>query len=131
MRLALLLIVSIIFCQCRQSPVYNISEIEGNWIRINSTDYRSDSMRINITDPESTIIGLPASSTFTLGQTKWTDIVATFRDPATRRGDFTLLDLSSDGLRYESTIFFKEDTIFLVNLNHPAALGGRQTWVRN
>ena len=133
MKVALLFFIIIFsFYQCRETPpIYHLDDIQGDWIRINSTDYRSDSMCININENLAIIKTLPNSSTFNLGQIKWTVIESSRRDPNNSVGDFTLYDLSSDGNSYESTIRFDRDTIRLLNLSFPNTLGGKQLWIRN
>ena len=131
MRILLLLALTFIFCQCRQKPSYSLDDIGGNWFRTESTDYRSDSMILYIEGDSAKISYLPNGSNFKDDQLKWTDITPISRDASSIRNDFNLLDLSSDGKRYESVIFLKDDTITLINYNYPFALGGIQKWVRN
>lgn len=131
MRLIGLLLIAALFCQCRQHPEYLLDDIQGNWIRIESTNYRSDSMQIDVVNDAGIIIGLPVSSNFILGQTKWLNISSVPRGNRSGYGDFILNDLSSNGIPYEATIFLDNDTIFLNNISSPTALGGKQVWVRN
>lgn len=116
------------FSRCEvPQPRYSLDLLQGAWLRVSSSDPRSDSMVVEIRNDSAVIIQLPSTSNFILGQTKWRSIkaIAGF-------GDFEFLDLSADSNSYTTFITIDidgQDTLLdLTNRDYPAAPGGRQLW---
>ncbi|MCH2021728.1 MAG: hypothetical protein MK207_04535 [Saprospiraceae bacterium] len=126
-----LLFILIIFflgisaCQVPE-PEYSLDILQGTWLRVWSTDVRSDSMEISIDNNIGTIVYVPASSDFVVGTKKWTNIAS-----IAEAGDFNLLDLSADTLSYNSIINMKSDTTLeIVSEGYQNAPGGKQLWTK-
>jgi len=126
----ILFVLSIIACR-QPSPPHSLDEIQGQWLRIYSTDNRADSMQVLVEEDSAIITYVPTSSSFPLGAQKWAAITPTARDHIDGVGDFVLYDLSGNLSSYEATLFYEDDTLKLRNLTYPNAPGGHQRWVRN
>lgn len=111
----------------KPSPTYKKEVLVGNWLRISSSDARSDSMTIHIATGDSAIVTYaPPNSGFALKQRKWQNItaVAEFRD-------FEFFDLSADSNVWKAFITMESETrLYLKSAEHPNAPGGTQTWVK-
>jgi hypothetical protein len=111
----------------KSSSNYEKKELVGNWLRISSSDTRSDSMTIYIASGDSAIVTYaPPNSGFALKERKWENItlVAEFRD-------FQFFDLSADGTLWKAFITMESSTVLYVkSAEHPDAPGGTQTWVK-
>lgn len=113
---------------CQQaSPNYEKTVLKGNWLRINSTDVRSDSMTLFIESGDSAILtSVPPNSNFSPQQLKWRNIT-----PVAQFGDFQLLDLSADGNLWKAFITMESETrLQIKSSDFPNAPGGEQTWVK-
>lgn len=116
----------LIIMACQQaSPSYEKTVLKGNWLRINSTDIRSDSMTLHIISGDSAVItSVPPNSNFFPQQLKWRSIT-----PVAEFGDFQIQDLSADGNWWKAFIIMESDTRFQVkSADFPNAPGGKQTW---
>ncbi len=124
--------ISMLFGACRRpAPEYDTGFLKGEWIRLSSTDSRSDSMVVEVDMQESIIKYVPATSNFQVGNTKWRNIYTTSRDQLTKRGDFKLSDLSGSKQVSESTIFVLDaNNIEVRSIDYPNAPGGYQLWTR-
>ncbi len=126
-----LLFIFVVFClsiaACKvPEPKYSLDILQGTWLRTWSTDWRSDSMEISIVNNIATIVFVPSSSDFIVGEKKWTDISS-----ISEAGDFKLLDFSADTLSYNSIINMKGDsTLEIVSEAYSNAPGGKQLWVK-
>lgn len=113
-----------------ENPMYTQEMLAGKWLRVRSTDVRSDSMIIEVRRDSAVIIAVPDSSNFRVGQVKWLGIT-----PVTNQGDFICADLSADSNRWQASILITgEDSLpnfcELVSRNYPKAPGAFQEWVR-
>jgi hypothetical protein len=111
----------------KPSPNYDKKVLEGNWLRINSSDARSDSMTINIVYRDSAIVTfVPSNSNFALQQLKWRNIT-----PIAEPGDFQFLDLSADGSYWKAFITMESEVeLKIISSEYPDAPGGEQKWVK-
>ncbi|MBL4650217.1 MAG: hypothetical protein JKY03_10830 [Aureispira sp.] len=111
----------------KPSPNYDKEVLIGNWLRINSSDARSDSMTVYIESGDSAIVTfVPPSSNFFLKQRKWHSITA-----IAEFGDFQFLDLSADSNLWKAFIIMKSKTeLRIKSAEYPNAPGGTQTWVK-
>lgn len=130
LRSCLLLFLGSFAACATDSPRYDKAILEGQWLRIASTDTRSDSMVISVTGDTAVIVSVPDSSNFEVGELKWLNIRAVVEE-----GDFLCSDLSADGDRWEAAItLFGPDslptTCEVVNRSFPGAPGALQEWVR-
>ena len=50
------------------SPRYEVAVLQGNWLRIESTDTRSDSMIVTVQNDSAIIVSVPDSSNFEVVQ---------------------------------------------------------------
>jgi hypothetical protein len=111
----------------KPDPNYKKTVLKGNWLRINSSDARSDSMTVYIENGDSAIVTfVPFSSNFSLQQQKWRSITA-----VAESGDFEFLDLSADSNLWKAFIIMESETeLRIKSADHPNAPGGTQTWVK-
>jgi len=100
-----------------------ISQIQGDWIRINSNNSSNDFMQIKVTGTNG-VISFPASSGFADGAVKWQNI-----SPANATS-YTHEELGSDGNYYDGTITVLNDSTVNIAVANSGA-GNNQTWVRN
>lgn len=120
-----------IFAACAtDSPRYDKGALAGRWLRIASTDTRSDSMVIEVRGDTAQIVWVPDSSNFEVGQLKWLKIIEVVEE-----GDFLCSDLSADGDRWEASILIigkdsLPNTCEVINRKYPNAPGAIQEWVR-
>jgi len=116
----------IMACQ-KPSPAYDKTVLEGNWLRVNSSDARSDSMTVYVGTGDSAIISfVPTNSNFALQQQKWRAIT-----PVAEIGDFQFLDLSADGNFWKAFILMESETeLYIINAEYPDAPGGEQVWIK-
>jgi len=122
------ILVCLIIMACKKTnPNYDKTILNGNWLRINSSDARSDSMVVYIATGDSAIITfVPAGSNFVLQQQKWRNIRAVVES-----GDFQFLDLSADGDFWKAFIRMESETELKIRSSeYPNAPGGVQTWVK-
>lgn len=124
--------ILVLFAACRDTqPEYDTGFLKGEWIRLASTDSRSDSMVVEVNMQQSTIKYVPATSNFQVSDTKWQMIYSTSRDALTKRGDFKLSDLNGGGRVSDATIFVLDsDNIEVRSIDFPNAPGGYQLWTR-
>lgn len=113
-----------------ESPLYTQEMLAGKWLRITSTDVRSDSMIIEVRSDSAVIIAVPDSSNFRAGQVKWLNII-----PVVDPGDFICSDLSADSNRWQTSILITgKDSLpnmcEVVNRRYPSAPGAVQEWIR-
>lgn len=117
--------VSFAACQ-NASPRYSLDILQGNWLRISSTDTRSDSMFVHIDNDSAKVLFAPISSDFVIGQKKWDGLTAIVEG-----GDFELSDLSGDGKTWQAAITMNNDSsLELKSLDYPNAPGGEQSWIK-
>jgi len=111
----------------KPSPKYDKMVLKGNWLRINSSDARSDSMTVYIAIGDSAIVTFaPPNSSFALGERKWRSITA-----VAESGDFQFLDLSGDGNLWKAFIIMESETeLKIKSVEYPNAPGGEQTWIK-
>lgn len=116
----------IMACQ-KASPKYDKAILVGNWLRISSSDARSDSMTVMVTSGDDAVVTyVPTSSNFVLQQSKWKNI-----NPVVESGDFQFLDLSADGNLWSAFITIESETeLTIKSAKYPNAPGGVQTWVK-
>lgn len=109
------------------SPNYGKEILQGNWLRINSSDARSDSMRVHIATGDSAIVTFaPPNSNFSAQQLKWRSIT-----PVVESGDFQFLDLSADGNLWKAFIIMESEVeLRIISAEHPNAPGGEQEWIK-
>lgn len=100
-----------------------LGQIDGDWIRISSSNPSSDLMKVEVTGDAGTITD-PADSGFRIGDVKWLDITPS--GPHT----FSYLELGSDGGRYDATITLVNDDELEIVVGHSGA-GNTQSWVRD
>ncbi|BDS13612.1 hypothetical protein [Aureispira anguillae] len=123
--LLLLGVISIGACRPDKTS-YELHDLEGDWRRTWSTDYRSDSMIVRILPKSDSafITFSPTSSDFTNGQVKWEGIHPTVGDI-----HFQLYDLSADSTPLKANIVLKSATKLELNsVDYPDAPGGVQEW---
>lgn len=117
--------IGISACQT-PAPKYQLDILQGNWLRISSTDPRSDSLLINVQNDSAKVLFAPNTSDFTIGQKKWSNL-----SPIVENGDFELYDLSGDGRSWKAAITMNSDsTLELKNLSYPNAPGAWQSWIK-
>jgi hypothetical protein len=111
----------------KASPNYDKEVLEGDWIRISSSDARSDSMVVHVgTDNSAVVVFAPFSSNFFLQQLKWQNIT-----PVAEFGDFQLLDMSADSNLWKAFIIMKSEMeLEIINAEYPNAPGGGQQWIK-
>lgn len=117
-----------IIMACGQpSPEYEKTILKGNWLRVNSSDARSDSMTVYIASGDSAIVtSVPPSSNFSVQELKWRNITAIVEP-----GDFQFLDLSADGNLWKAFILMEsESELVIISAEHPNAPGGTQKWIK-
>ncbi len=111
----------------KPSPNYDKKVLQGNWLRIESSDARSDSMTVHVAWRDSAVVTfVPQNSNFSLQQLKWKSVTA-----VAEFGDFQFLDLSADSNYWKAFITMKSETeLEINNAEHPNAPGGKQKWVK-
>ncbi|WP_052597719.1 hypothetical protein [Aureispira sp. CCB-QB1] len=124
--------IGIVFCwlfmACEKAtPEHGVEILVGNWLRVSSTDARSDSMTIHIAKGDSAVItSVPPNSNFRLQELKWRNITA-----IAESGDFQFLDLSADGTLWKAFIEVESASqLKIINAKHPNAPGGKQIWTK-
>lgn len=120
-------VIMVSFAACQNaSPRYPLDTLQGNWLRISSTDTRSDSMLVYVNNDSAKVLFAPITSDFVIGQKKWASLKAIVES-----GDFELYDLSGDGRSWKATITMNSDSsLELKNLDYPNAPGGEQSWIK-
>lgn len=106
-----------------EETLITLSQIQGDWIRVNSNNASSDFIQIKVTG-NSGAITFPASSGFANGAIKWKNI-----SPANATS-YTHEELGSDGNYYDGNITLVNDTTVTITVANSGA-GNSQTWVRN
>lgn len=111
----------------KESPKYDKEVLEGHWLRISSSDARSDSMIVHVgTGNTGIVVFTPFSSNFSLQELKWQSIT-----PVAEFGDFQLLDLSADGNLWKAFIIMKSEMeLEIINAEYPNVPGGGQQWIK-
>lgn len=123
--------ILLLFClakmmACRTDSLgHNVKKLEGEWRRVWSTDYRSDSMIVSLKGDSAVITYVSPNNDFMIGQVKWLGIMPVVDE------NFELYDLSVDSSLGKARMEMLSDTnFFLINLDYPDAPGGKQTWVK-
>lgn len=106
-------------------PECEVSDINGNWTRLESNNPSLDGMRIKLLDEEANVSFLPASAaSYTVGDVLWSKI------NVIPGGDqFALEVLGSDGLYYEATLTRITDSRMELSINASGS-GNTQVWER-
>lgn len=115
-----------------ESPLYDLDDLQGKWLRISSNDTRSDSMILEVRNDSAVILHAPSGSNFASGQVKWRSL-----NPIARPGDFECTDLSANGERWPATIYVAgisattiSGEIDLSSQKFSNAPGGNQIWIK-
>lgn len=124
----LLILIAFSFIRCEEDYIfYELDFLQGDWQRIESTDYRNDSMVVFVNNDSAKIVSIPNNLFFKNDQLKWTSITSISSD-----GNFSLEDWSSDSTFSPAIIYVINDSV--IELKHTVyinAPGGFQKWKRN
>ncbi len=99
-----------------------LDNLNGEWIRIASTNPVADGIIIDMSGTSGIIID-KAGSGFAEGDLKWKDIKAVDTE------NFTHEELGSDGAYYQATMLLKSDDTLRISVGSSGA-GNAQKWVR-
>ncbi|MCH2045653.1 MAG: hypothetical protein MK212_16170 [Saprospiraceae bacterium] len=124
-------------CSKRNFPQnYDLSFLEGKWIRVGSSKVEYDSMVLEIEGGTARILEMPygAGDDFQVGDLKWQNITAIGNEYF----DFLMNDLSGLGTEEEAWIRVLEDAsstggqsrIFVIHRVYEEDAGSDQWWVK-
>lgn len=125
---AVLLQLGLASCQ-KNSPIYSLDDIQGEWIRIQSNKPIYDSMVVEIDQSIGRVLNISPNNYFSLGEIKWRDI-----SPSSD-STFSYEDLGSDGNYYSGRLILSKNTdnidlLFVLPEAYSGPNGDEQVWVR-
>ena len=127
-KISLVLMLVCTFGACRQNDAqYKLEFLEGDWLRLSSSDSRSDSMQLHIAGDSAVLVFLPDDSEFIIDEKKWFSI-----SPISDNNiHFTLKDISADASFATAQITITSDSsLTLEDTDFPLAPGALQYWGR-
>lgn len=124
-------------CTKRSFPInYDLSFLEGKWIRVGSSKVEYDSMVLEIDGGTARILAMPsgAGDDFEVGNLKWQNITAI----GDEYFDFVMTDLSGLKAEDEAWVRVLEDgsstggrsRIFVIHRTYEEESGSDQWWVK-